>query len=554
MRIVNTGTQVRILTYRDGTQLAIPPAGGAVPNYVIRPNSDIDFLDDNALQLQLFSLGVLVLQNDDGSAYTGPALPAQPDAPGYTLPVLGNTKTGALQLENGLPVSAGGGTTSITVQNLIAGKRAGTLTAGTTYATPEGYRYLARSATNFVPIGNAPIISGTQITICGDSFNANAVINSNRQSTLSIPGWTGTLTSQPFEVVANGYRAVAGQSWATINSGQLAAALADPSEVVFVTCGPNVWLQVATSTSVDQAMIDAAVVLDALSAAKQLVVVSNSSPGVSASHVRMFDVGLYNARFAALCARYPNVVLADGYSSLVDPASATGDVLLAATYDNLLHPNMRGAMREGRAHAAAINARTILVGRTATVVAGTPDFTTTGGAKTGGTITGNLPTGMRCNVSSGSAGVTLSAINLTNAASAINQLGVAITNAAGTLTRTDIDLGGASTAFNAGLQAGDTIRGWVGVRFKSFAQLDAFYAYLTVAGGGGTTTFGFSPHTSADLAPNVEVPFSAKIYMPPQILGAGFTSLNLGVGVQLKANAAAAATFDVWGYQIEKVA
>ncbi len=108
MRIVNTGTAVRILTYRDGTQLAIPPAGGAEPNYVIRPNSDTDFLDDNAVTLSLFSSGILVLQNDDGGAYTGPALPAQPDAPAQILPVRGNTKTGALTFNNGAPVPLSG--------------------------------------------------------------------------------------------------------------------------------------------------------------------------------------------------------------------------------------------------------------------------------------------------------------------------------------------------------------------------------------------------------------------------------------------------------------
>lgn len=81
MRIVNTSATLRIITYRDGTQIVLQPAGGPVPNYVIRPNSDIDFLDDNAVQLSLFSSGVLALQNDDGSAYTGPALPSVPNPP-----------------------------------------------------------------------------------------------------------------------------------------------------------------------------------------------------------------------------------------------------------------------------------------------------------------------------------------------------------------------------------------------------------------------------------------------------------------------------------------
>src|ERR1044071_4157633 len=105
---------------------------------------------------------------------------------------------------NGVEQLNSSGVTAVaSAAQLLTNKRAASLTPGSVYQTPEGFQYLARSASNFVPLGNAPIISGTQTTICGDSFNANAVINSNRQSTLSIPGWTGTLTSQPFEVVAN---------------------------------------------------------------------------------------------------------------------------------------------------------------------------------------------------------------------------------------------------------------------------------------------------------------------------------------------------------------
>lgn len=123
MRIVNTGTAVRILTYRDGTQLAIPPAGGAVPNYVIRPNSDIDFLDDNAVSLWLFTSGILVLQNDDGSAYTGTALPAQPDAPAQQLRVYVNSKTRDLNDSNGVLIPAGGATAAslVTPSGVAAG-------------------------------------------------------------------------------------------------------------------------------------------------------------------------------------------------------------------------------------------------------------------------------------------------------------------------------------------------------------------------------------------------------------------------------------------------
>lgn len=105
MRIVNTTPRVITLNYRDGTLIPIDPNGG----YVIRPASDLDFLDDTTTSLLLFQQGLLVLQNDDGSAYTGAALPATPDAPGQNVPVSVNTKTGALTKPDGSTVAVSGG-------------------------------------------------------------------------------------------------------------------------------------------------------------------------------------------------------------------------------------------------------------------------------------------------------------------------------------------------------------------------------------------------------------------------------------------------------------
>lgn len=112
MRIVNTTPRVITLNYRDGTLIPIDPNGG----FVIRPASDLDFLDDTTTSLSLFSQGLLLLRNDDGGAYTGQALPATPDAPGQLLPVLVDTKTGALQNSTGGPVSASGGGGAVAVE------------------------------------------------------------------------------------------------------------------------------------------------------------------------------------------------------------------------------------------------------------------------------------------------------------------------------------------------------------------------------------------------------------------------------------------------------
>lgn len=115
MRIVNTTPRVITLNYRDGTLIPIDPNGG----FVIRPASDLDFLDDTATSLALFSQGLLQLRNDDGSAYTGTPLPSTPDAPGQVLPVLVNTKTGALQNSTGAPVAGGGGSAAATSYTVL---------------------------------------------------------------------------------------------------------------------------------------------------------------------------------------------------------------------------------------------------------------------------------------------------------------------------------------------------------------------------------------------------------------------------------------------------
>lgn len=105
MRIVNTGSSPYVLSYRTGDSFYLEANGG----YVIRPAGDLDYLDDSAAMLALFTSGRLVLQNDDGSAYTGSPLPAAPNAPPQLLPVLANSKTGALTTGVGTSISTGGG-------------------------------------------------------------------------------------------------------------------------------------------------------------------------------------------------------------------------------------------------------------------------------------------------------------------------------------------------------------------------------------------------------------------------------------------------------------
>lgn len=82
MRITNTTLRDLILNYRTGVQVTVP--AGA---FVIRPIAEVDLIDDSTAQLALFSSGQLVLANDDGGTYTGPALPALARQPGGAAPV-----------------------------------------------------------------------------------------------------------------------------------------------------------------------------------------------------------------------------------------------------------------------------------------------------------------------------------------------------------------------------------------------------------------------------------------------------------------------------------
>lgn len=83
MRITNTTAGQITLNYRSGVSVPIP-AGG----YVIRPSSDLDYLDDTKVTLALFASGALVLANDDGSAWSGSALPSVPASPAGPQPLM----------------------------------------------------------------------------------------------------------------------------------------------------------------------------------------------------------------------------------------------------------------------------------------------------------------------------------------------------------------------------------------------------------------------------------------------------------------------------------
>jgi hypothetical protein len=74
MRILNISTRRVTLNFRNGAIYDIEPSA-----WIERPDSETDYLDDNAATLALFSSGQLVLQATGGGAWAGAPLPALPD-------------------------------------------------------------------------------------------------------------------------------------------------------------------------------------------------------------------------------------------------------------------------------------------------------------------------------------------------------------------------------------------------------------------------------------------------------------------------------------------
>lgn len=88
MRIDNTTAGDITLNYRTGRSVVVP-AG----KYVIRDASELDLIDDTAVTLARFASGDLVLKNDDGSAWTGAALPSAPKVPVAPQPLMVSTSS-----------------------------------------------------------------------------------------------------------------------------------------------------------------------------------------------------------------------------------------------------------------------------------------------------------------------------------------------------------------------------------------------------------------------------------------------------------------------------
>lgn len=177
MRINNTTQRTIILSYSNGVVLPI-----SAGSFITRPNTDVNLIDDTAVQLALFSTGALLLTNDDGSAYTGPALPAQPVPP----PVPGVPLTGTRNPDGSFSLS-GGTANAVRDAAIGAGARVQILN-GATNGTASAWQRIAGFQEKFaynLDSGNSQ--TGFLFELSEDGENV---------SVSSFPGTTNTTVTE----------------------------------------------------------------------------------------------------------------------------------------------------------------------------------------------------------------------------------------------------------------------------------------------------------------------------------------------------------------------
>ena len=492
--------------------------------------------------------------NANSAVYTDGSAPIDGDE----VPVKATKKlTGGsviLDPATGLPMSLGGAT-SITAANLLIARRAGTLSVGGTYVTENGSTYLARSASNFVPVGDSPILTGPNATLFGDSIAENQQ-NAGNPTTLSIVKWANANLPVPVEI--KNWR---GQSGAGLGAGagalnvlayQAPLVAADTqNEIAWLHAGVNAALAVTTSQSVEGAAASLKSILDLLSPVKQLIIVDGVTPCNIANSYRTLEIPALNTKMSAVCAGYPNVLFNEIYSTVLDTASVDQNPIAGTMYDSNLHPNSRGAALIGEASASNIAKRVVIASPyTSVAVAGMPDFTGTTGTKTvgSGSITGNVPTNLNVQVASGSAAVTTTI--RTPAGQEGGRLNLAIANSGGAVSLVKTSLAD-KTLFNASLNNGDQVRAWIGFRFKSKTLATNLQIYLQL--NGSTIGWWAGRYTSKET-PTIDYDAPFIGYFPTDVftINAAVTQFDVVCAVEVGATTGAA-DIDIWGFKLEKL-
>lgn len=292
MRIQNTTLADICLNYRTG-QTVVVPAG----QYVIRPAGDLDYLDDTAVTLALFSGGSLVLYNDDGSAYTGSALPSAPKAPAAPQPVMATPSPSGQKLQ------------------------------GTGVAYSNSRRL---------------VLDGDSITAQGNPVNAGSIRSSNH-------GWwchAMALLDTNLKVVGNA--AVSGQG--------AGAMLARFDQYVAPLQPDEIWGIIGQNNLGDadngaQCLADIrayAIKARAIGATLRLgTVTPRSSASMTASSTLKINILRINTGLRAM--RDEGLILLfDANAALIDPISVVGAARAGVQYDNDIHPNALGAYYIGK--------------------------------------------------------------------------------------------------------------------------------------------------------------------------------------------------------------
>lgn len=315
MRIVNTTPAAQYLNYRDGTVIAIEPMG-----YVIRPAGDLDYLDDSAVSLARFSSGQLVLRNDDGSAYTGTALPGSPVVPPAQAVTVG--PAGYLQ---------GSGATAAALSSAVSG------------------------AGNSV---NSIVLLGDSITRNNNTDTVGDATGTTIQHQLWAVGWFTWANIQlggAFKVLRNS--GIAGDTTGGMLARLQTDALAYSPQWVLVAGGINDRsLGGGADLGSDYTINNLRTIVERCLAAGSKVILATLLPNTvvnTAGGTKAAALLAVNDWIRTYTAGRTDVIGLDIFNVIYDPATTCGP--LAGNFTDNTHPGVAGAHRIGTAAAQMLS-------------------------------------------------------------------------------------------------------------------------------------------------------------------------------------------------------
>ena len=373
-------------------------------------------------------------------------------------------------------------------------------------------------------------------------------------------GWWNELMDSAgmvgFDIVS--YHAVAGAGVQSVIDNQLPAILAAPSSVALGRVLVNNFGTLTEQDSVYAAMAKMKVLLDALSAGKDLVVIESVNPvyqsGSASPRLRAGEFEAINAALAQLCSTYRNVKFNDTYSAIVDPASNVRDALpnTLNTVDGI-HYVSNGAYLAGYKSFYNMKDKFKLYRYKTKGSNLLPAWAGTGGNKTegSGTITGTPPAGWNCQVVSGSASVVLTT-------QSPDRIRATITNSGGSDSLVGFYLTTPSyTALSALLTAGDTIQGSFGYMHKGGTLLKRIAAAIrfNFSGLGTNAPFVSAMTQQPTNEPTIVYPQKAMGGVrktPPVVIPPSFNSVDFFITCQVGPSTGAV-VLDIYNPELYKL-